>query len=188
MSRQGVVLMLVAACVASGCVPPHVAITLPPRDAPMPERIAAYRTYRASSTLTTIQPGLKTDTLRLGNGEYVSHVEDLLPAVEPTSNTAEQIAIVDDYETPSNVLTATSSLSAIGWLVSIFAYGATESSTYARPVPLTLFAVSVASVLVNGFVLEPKIDDARKKAIDSYDDDLLARLRMQRKVYAEDAP
>lgn len=176
-----------AAClfVATGCAQ-RVKIVVPASDAPIAERVTAYNAYRPKESLTVTFRGDTSESIKLGNDEYVSFPADLLPAVEPASKTAAHIDRHLDYELASNVVAGGTFATTVGWVTSIFAYGFTDGATYTKPLPLTLLLVSLGGIIVNGFVLGPEAAKERVAAFESYDTDLLGRLRLNRQARVRD--
>lgn len=85
---------LAALLLCSAACRPHVALTVPGRDAPSAERLTAYqqlRPYAMQRTRVTSSRGsyTTTDFLELDNGERIYHVADILPLVDAQSDAAQ---------------------------------------------------------------------------------------------------
>jgi hypothetical protein len=93
MRRKTIVITLVLAA----CVPPHVALRVPPNATPE-QRVATYSALAAESEKTTWTRSCSSacmttisKELRLANGTTVHYPEDLLPVVSPNSVTAHEV-------------------------------------------------------------------------------------------------
>jgi hypothetical protein len=96
---RGVFFLCAVGLFAGGC-PPRVALTVPRREAPLAERVAAYKKLRPTERVDTILYSTRTGAqlaeqsyyMLLANGEQIFYVEDLLGAVAAESQTAEAVA------------------------------------------------------------------------------------------------
>jgi hypothetical protein len=94
---------LVLALCASSCAR-HVTLKAPTADAAPEDRLKAYEALAPSSLRiikwvgngSAARGGTSTDSLALADGRRVYHVDDLLPVVDPKSQTVADIAAADE--------------------------------------------------------------------------------------------
>ena len=177
---------LVAACVAFalGCAQcGHVTIPVaPPRTAPMSERAAYFQQYRTRTRVRFIDHRAVVDlpftgALELGNGLYVRHPGDLLPAVEPTSRTAEIARAIAARERTSNAVTAAGYGSvAAGGLIVLLGFALTQRADTAITGVGVGTAVIGLGLLFSGQVAFSTTREEEQECFERYDEALQERL------------
>lgn len=179
---------LVAGCARGG---PHVQLWAPPPSASFAERHAAYHALRPAEVRKHAPFFAFNDTrpgtyLVLGDGRQVWHVGDLRAVVEPHSQTAREANTHDRGRTQRTlgILLFSVSMAAGAGLIIHGVDGADRGGDPVAPpaVIIPLGAVVMLGGMTTGITIalrgSKRAAAARPRALDSYDADLRARLRL----------
>ncbi|MFT7582066.1 MAG: hypothetical protein ACI9MR_003747 [Myxococcota bacterium] len=159
----------------------HVTLDAPPVTVSFEQRVQAYESLRPKERNTVMVNGSVTNrSITLANGTKVHAPDDLLPVVEPNSDTAlYAISSRDDRDIKEGFFGAAFGFVGAGtvaWLIDPPQEGNFTTAGVWTAIGLALGAgVSVIVAMVH----DSSADDAAAEAFDAYDHDLQQRLRIE---------
>ena len=174
--------LVVLAC--AGCHS-HVQLRVPPRTAPLRERVAAARKLLPKVMSSTYQGGVKTsvDFLQLNDGRRVYYPQDLLPVVapdSPTASAAKTAASNRKWATRATYSGVPLFVTGLGYTMHTLVTNSQNNEEFSKPKLMlggTLIVASVVAGVVYA-IMSTRAADETTTAYTTYEDALLDNLRI----------